>query len=96
MKDFEALLALCEDIHASVRISLENVDDLCGTTDIGESFFFGANDAEWSLLAQAFANHFFITRLEDVQRQRRARKQHQVEREQRKERVHDLEIVRCA
>jgi hypothetical protein len=31
-----------------------------------------------------------------VERQRRAGKQHQVEREQRKERVHDLEIVRCA
>ena len=96
LKDLEALLALREDIHASVRIGFENVNDLCRTTDVGESLFFGANNAEWSLLAQAFTNHFFVTRLEDVQRQRRARKQNQVERKQRKERVHDLEIVRCA
>ena len=39
------------------------------------------HNSEGRVVFQALANHLFVTRFEDVQRQRRARKQYEIQRE---------------
>ena len=96
LQHFEAALAFSEDVHTAVVVFFEDVDDFGGAANVDEPLVFGADDAERALLVKAFIDHLFVARLEDVQRQGRAGKQHQIERKKGEERVHDLPIVRRA
>ena len=79
--DFKALAALGHDVHAAVVILLGHGDDFRGAANLRDRSLFSAHHAKGPVLFQAFPNHFFVARLENMQRQRSARKQYHIKRE---------------
>ena len=77
--DLEAGAALGDDIHAPVGIFLGDCQYFCGAANLSELLLLASEDAEVLAAVEAFGNHFAIARLENVQWQRRARKQNQVQ-----------------
>ena len=55
-------------------------ENLGGASHIGNAFVGGADDAEGLFLIQAFSDHLFVARLKNVQRERDAWEQDEVER----------------
>jgi hypothetical protein len=80
--EFEALAAFGDEVEASVGILFDDGDDFGGAADLGEFLLDGANYAEGALLGEAFGDHFFIARFEDVQRQGGAGEEDDIERKQ--------------
>jgi len=78
-QDFETLASLGNDVELTVRIFFDNADDFGGAPYFGEILFHGPHHSEAALLGEAFADHFFVTWFEDVQGQRNAGKQDDVE-----------------
>jgi hypothetical protein len=68
-KEFETLAAFGDEVEAAVGIFFDDGDDFGGASHLGEALLEGAHDAEGELPGEAFANHFFIARFEDVQGQ---------------------------
>ncbi len=81
LEDFEAIDATSKNIHAAVVILFCDGKNFGGAADAGDAFVGGANDAKGFFLLQAFGDHFFIARLEDVERERGSGEQDQIERE---------------
>jgi len=80
--DFEklkALTAFSYDIHAASVVLLRHRKNFRGAPDVGEVCLLGANYAELLFLLQALSDHFPVARLEDVQGQRSAGKQDDLE-----------------
>ncbi len=86
---FETLAAFGDQVEAAVGILLHDGDDFGGASHVGETLLDRAHDAEIAMLGEALANHFFVSRFEDVQGQGRAREQDDFEREQRQKVVHN-------
>ena len=80
--DFEAAAAFGDQVEAAVWILLHHGDDFGGASNLSQSLFYGAYDAESAMLREAFADHFLIARLENVQGQGNAGEQDHIEREQ--------------
>jgi hypothetical protein len=79
----ESVPAFGEDVEASIVVSSDDFDDFCRAAHVGNSLGMSANDAERAMCVEALANHLLVARFEDVQRERRARKKNDVEREER-------------
>jgi hypothetical protein len=79
LENFETLPTLRDDIQASVIVGLGHSEDLRCAPDIGKIRFLRAHYPKKELLLKAFADHFLVTWLEDVQRQRRTGKQHDIQ-----------------
>jgi len=84
-QNFEAIAALGNQIEAAIRIFLGDADDLGGASHFGNAFVEGAYYAEGSIVGTAFPDHFFVSRLEDMQWQRSSGKQYNFQREQGKQ-----------
>ena len=80
--EFEALAAFGDEVEAAVGIFFDDRDDFGGAAYLGEARVEGAHHAEGKLPGEAFPNHFFIARFENVQRQGSAGEQDDIEREQ--------------
>ena len=74
LKEFEAVPALSNDIHAAVVVALGHGNDFGSAPDVGQAVFLHTDDPKAPLLLNALANHFLVAGLEDMQRQGRARK----------------------
>src|SRR5215469_13137602 len=85
--EFKSFTALRNDIHTTIFVGFCDGQNLCRTADIGKILFLRANHAEQLLLVKALVDHLLVARLEDVQRQRRAGKEDQIEGKQRKKRT---------
>ena len=81
-QQFETLAAFGYQIESTVWILLYDGDDFGGASHVGETLLNRSHYAEVTVLGQAFANHFLVTRLEDVQGQGSAGEQDNIEREQ--------------
>ena len=81
-EEFEARAAFGDKVEASVGIFFDDGDDFGGAAHLGEALIKGANDSESLVLGETLANHFFVTRLEDVQRQWSAGEKDNVERKE--------------
>src|SRR5207245_175538 len=68
LHDFEAFPPLGYDIHASIRMFLGYRNDLGCTSNFSNALLLGANHAKRFFLLQTFRDHFFVTRLKNVQR----------------------------
>jgi hypothetical protein len=79
--EFETIAAFGDEVEASVGILFDHGHDFSGASHLGEAFLESAHHPEGFVLREAFGNHFFVTRLEDVQGQRDAGKQDNIERE---------------
>jgi hypothetical protein len=75
--------ALRQDVHATVVVIFQLLRDGGSAADGGDSLFTGEDYAELAILGQTIVNHQLVTRFENVQRERRARIEDDVEREQR-------------
>ena len=80
--EFETLAAFGDQVEAAVGILFHDGDDFGGASHLGETLLDGAHHAEGAMLGEAFADHFFVARLEDVQGQGSAGEQDDIEREQ--------------
>ena len=78
---FKPMAAFGDQIETSVFVFPGDADDLGCASDLGDAMVNGSNHAEDRTVGAAFADHLFVARLENVQRQRRAGKQHEIERE---------------
>jgi len=85
LQKFEAFASLGDDVHASIVVGFGDGQDLGRAADIGQRALLRADHAEKRFLIQALSNHFLVARLENVQRQRYARKQNDIEREEREQ-----------
>ena len=81
-QEFETVAAFGDEVELAIGIFLDDGNDFGGATDFGQILLHGADYAEDTILRQAFADHFFIARFEDVQRQGSAGEQYDIEREQ--------------
>ena len=80
--DFKPLAAFGNQVQAPVRILFYDRDDLGGASHFGQTVFNRAHYAECAVRFQALANHFFVARFKNVQRQGSAGKENDIEREQ--------------
>lgn len=83
LQELKSLAALCNDIHSAVFIGLGHGDDLRRATDVRQVLLLGADYAEQCFLFQTLADHLLVPRFEDVQRQRGAREQDNIQRKYR-------------
>ena len=81
-QEFETLAAFGDKIEPAVGIFFHDGDDFSGASHFGEVLFDSPHHAEGLLPGKAIADHFFITRLENVQRQGHAWEQNDIERKQ--------------
>jgi hypothetical protein len=81
-QELETLAAFADEIEAAVGILFYDSDDFGGASHFSETPLDGADDAEGAIMSQTFADHFFVARFENVQREGCAWKQDDVEREQ--------------
>ena len=79
MQNLKRLTAFADNVEPPIRILLGDGDDFRCASDLGDALFRRQHYAESSVMVEALPDHFFVTRLENVQRQRRARKQYDVE-----------------
>ena len=90
--DFETVAALGDQVEASIGILFHDGDDFGGASHFGETLIESTNHSKNPILRQTFGDHFFIARLENVQRQWSAGKQDDIEREQGNEGRHKLDL----
>jgi hypothetical protein len=79
---FETLAAFGDQVEAAVGILFHYGDDFGSASYLGQALLDGADYAEGAMLGEAFADHFFVTRFEDVQGQGSVGEQNDIEREQ--------------
>ena len=65
-KTFETLSAFADKVEAAVGVLLYDADDFGCTSYVSETLLNCAHYAEMAMLGEAFANHFFVARLENV------------------------------
>src|SRR5712691_11602313 len=70
----KALVSLGDDVETAVIIFFCDCDDFSCTTNLSHALLLRPHHTEGTLPGQALADHILITRLEDMQRQRHARK----------------------
>jgi hypothetical protein len=80
-QQFKSPAAFSNEIEAAIFILFYHRDDFSRASHFSEALFNGAYHAKRLVLRQAFANHLFVARLENVQRQGSAGKQNDIERE---------------
>ena len=80
----KALAPFGDQVHAPIRILFCDANDLGGAPHLRQALFQGAHHAERSIVRQTLPNHFFVSRLKNVQGQGSAGEQHYVQRKQRK------------
>jgi hypothetical protein len=85
LHDLKALASPGDDVHAPILILLDYVEYLRGAANLGNLAIFGAQHAKRPFALQTLSNHLFIARLENVQWQRRARKQNRIQWKQRQQ-----------
>ena len=81
-QELETLAALGDQVEPAVGILFHDGDDFGGASYLGQALLDGTDYAEVAMLGEAFANHFFVARLEDVQGQGSAGEQDDIEREE--------------
>ena len=70
------------EVEAPVGVFFDDGNDFGGAAHFGQTLLHRADHAEQAILRQALANHLFIARFEDMQRQGRAGEQYDIQREQ--------------
>lgn len=80
-----------DDIHPSIIVPLDDSHHLGRTTNLGNAVLDRSDDAKCDVVLQALADHLFITRLEDMQRQSHAGKEHEIEREEGEKIAHPVD-----
>ena len=85
--EFEAFAALGDEVEAAVGILFYDGDDFSGASHFGQTLLDNAHHTEGAMLGQTLADHFLVAWFEDVQGQRSAGEQDDIEREQRDEGV---------
>ena len=88
--ELETLASFCNQIETSIGIFFDDCHNLRSASDLGQALLQSSHYAEDSLLRKALPDHFFVTGLENVQRQWSAGKQNGVERKQRNEGVQEV------
>jgi len=81
LKKFKSFPTLSDDVHAAVIVALSDRQDFCGAAYVGQTAFLRANDPKELFLLDALADHFLVARFENMQRQRCAGEQHEIQRE---------------
>src|ERR1700736_575497 len=71
-----------DDVHAAVGIFLRDRENLRGASDLGELLLLASKHAKILAVIETFGDHFTVARLENMQRQRRAGEQNDVQRKQ--------------
>ena len=82
----KALAPLRNQVEAPIGILFGDRNDFSGAPDLGDSFLQRAYHAKVRAVGPALSDHLFVAWLENVQRQWRAGKQYDLEREQRQQR----------
>jgi hypothetical protein len=72
-----------ENVHASVVIAFDDLDDFGGTANVGNAIGRSQQHSEFGFLLQAVSNHGAIAGLENVQRKVSAGKKNDVQRKKR-------------
>lgn len=85
-ENLEPLAALANQVHATVRILFRYGDDFGSAADLRNAFVQGSYYSEGRFRGQTFPDHFLVARLEDMQWQRRTRKQDELQGKQGKKR----------
>lgn len=93
LQNLKAFAPFRNQVHPAVRIFFGDRNDLRRASDFRNSLIQCPHHSKLRVIRQALTNHFFVTRLEDVQRQRSARQQHDFKREQRKQ-GHEISVRR--
>ena len=78
--NLKPLPAFSSNVEPAIIIFFDYVEDRGGAADRGQGALLHAHHAEWTLLLQALADHLFVARLKDMQRQRRSGKEHDFKR----------------
>lgn len=86
-QNFEAFPALRDYVHLSVGMLLGYSHNLCGAPDIGHAVVVRAQNSEAFFLFQTLSDHFFVSRLKNVQWQGSTREKNQVQRKQGQKRL---------
>ena len=68
------------DVHSAVGIVFDLADDFSGATDLRGGLALGEDHAEFEILLQTTGDHQFVAGLEDMQRERHAREENEIER----------------
>src|ERR1700676_938748 len=77
----EALLSLRDQIETPVGILLRNAHNLRGASNFGDALVHRAYHAKWRVVCPALADHFFVSRLKNVEGHGSAGEQNKVKRE---------------
>ena len=85
---FEALDSPRQDVHAPIIVFLDHLQDFSRAAYVGDALFGGAHNAEGLFQLQTLSDHFFVARLEDVERQGGAGEQDEFKRKDRQQRTH--------
>ncbi len=88
-KNFEAPPAGSNDIQPPIGVFPHHSFNRGSATNVDQSVLFEQHNSEFGLLFEGFPNHQLVPVLEDMQGQSRLRKQHYLQREQRKQQVRD-------
>ena len=83
LADAKGRPAYRQDVHAAVIVFLDDFDDLRAAAHLSYALGSRQNNTEEGVVLQAVLDHKTVPWLEDMQRQRRAGKQHHLERKQR-------------
>ena len=75
----ETTLPLRHDIQFAIRMFFRDRQNFRSAANLRHTFVLRANNAERSLLSEAFTNHFFVPRLEDMKWKRYSRQKHSFE-----------------
>jgi hypothetical protein len=80
--EFKTLAAYGDEVEAPIGIFFDDRHNFGGASHLDEAPLKGTYDAESLVPGEAFADHLFVAGLENVQRQRCAGEQDNVEREE--------------
>src|SRR6185312_7637681 len=95
-KDLESPPPRREQIHESIRVTLQHPFDNRRAAGIADALLTRQHDSKFGLRRNHLAHHFLVAILEDMKRQRSPRKQHRAERKQRQQvRLHVYYYVCC-
>jgi hypothetical protein len=73
--------ANCEDVHATILVSLYDFKDFCGAADPGDTVVEGEEHTEFGFVFEAIADHLSVARLENMQGKVSAGEKNDVKRE---------------
>ncbi len=81
LQHLETFTPFGNQIEPAVRIFLRDRQDFRSTPNLRDPLLDGTHHAKLRVVGEALADHLFISRFENVQRQRNAREQHYFKRE---------------